>query len=419
MADQGILTSSRVTLTSSQKAPREALGLSSAPRGVAIKRASQDIPGLLRSTTKALMLEIAYVETGNDSTYNQNDRYGRYAVHKNTLINYGYLSDDGTTWLGQQGVSSAATFIASVNLQDRIMERFLTEQYEACVLVGAIKDNDSIATVAGMLAVAYQFQDYTYSTNDIAPNISVIIDSIDYFANNSAVKITTTTNHNLTHNKSFVIKTNSNVNLNGTFTVDKLLSNTSIEYLSPNIGIVEEYGFTRSWTSDGGTISSPAVLSKIDTSYLVSRSANLTVQLANTLSYLGSSDTAYNHYVESNIGDIATEFRQKGISSTTTIDQRRLIPIVDDINTTSLRTTKIVQTALYANIEGAAKQRAIIDARANISILNYKIQQVYQNLPANRAKDWRLLGDVNDSQGRQGALFFNAGKYAITNLNAG
>lgn len=323
MADQGILTSSRVTLTSSQKAPREALGLSSAPRGVAIKRASQDIPGLLRSTTKALMLEIAYVETGNDSTYNQNDRYGRYAVHKNTLINYGYLSDDGTTWLGQQGVSSAATFIASVNLQDRIMERFLIEQYEACVLVGAIKDNDSIATVAGMLAVAYQFQDYTYSANDY------------------------------------------------------------------------------------------------NTSYLVSRSANLTVQLANTLSYLGSADTAYNHYVESNIGDIATEFRQKGISSTTTIDQRRLIPIVDDINATSLRTTRIVQTALYANIEGAAKQRAIIDARANISILNYKIQQIYQNLPANRAKDWRLLGDVNDSQGRQGALFFNAGKYAITNLNAG
>lgn len=419
MADQGILTAHTTSLSSNQKALRESLGLPTAPRGILIKRVHKDIPGLMRGDVKSLMVEIAQLETGNNESYNQNNRYGKYAIHKNTLINYGYLSDDGTAWLGVEGIQSAANFIASTKLQDRIMERFISEQYHTGIKVGAIKPNDGLDTVAGMLAVAYQFQDYTYATNNLAPNVSVILNNINYFANNSMVQVTTTTNHNLRHNQSFIIKTQSNVDLNGTFTVDKLLNSTTIEYLSPNIGIVEEYGFTRSWTSDGGTITSPATVSNINTSYLVSRGANLVTQLSNTLNTLGYANVAYNHYVESNIGPIATDYRQNSISTNPSMSEKRLWPIIEDINDTSIKTVSVVQTALASNIEGLAKQRAIVTARESIGSFSTKLQNIYANLPANRAKEWREAGNVNDSQNRPGALFFNAGKYAINNLGAG
>lgn len=323
MADQGILTASQVTLTSNQKAPREALGFPTAPRGVTIKRASRGIPGLLKGLVKALMLEIAYVETGNNLTFNQNNRYGRYGIHKNTLINYGYLNADGTSWEGVEGVSSADNLLASSGLQDRILQKFLSEQYTACVKVGAIKDNDNLATVAGMLAVAYQFQDFTYSS----------------------------TNY--------------------------------------------------------------------DTSFLVRSGANLVVQLSNTLAYLGDANVVNSFYNESNIANVVNEFRQENfLTSTSTMSERRLYSIVEDLNTTSVNTTKVVKTALSSNIEGLSKQRAISSARANISILDNKIQSIYKNLPANRAKEWRTNGNIQDSLNRPGALFYNAGKYAISNLSA-
>ena len=323
MADQGILTAHTTSLSSNQKALRESLGLPTAPRGILLKRVHKDIPGLMRGDVKSLMVEIAQLETGNNESYNQNNRYGKYAIHKNTLINYGYLSDDGTAWLGVEGIQSAANFIASTKLQDRIMERFISEQYHTGIKVGAIKPNDGLDTVAGMLAVAYQFQDYIYSTTSY------------------------------------------------------------------------------------------------DTSYLVSRGANLVTQLSNTLNTLGYANVAYNHYVESNIGPIATDYRQNSISTNPSMSEKRLWPIIEDINDTSIKTVSVVQTALASNIEGLAKQRAIVTARESIGSFSTKLQNIYANLPANRAKEWREAGNVNDSQNRPGALFFNAGKYAINNLGAG
>ena len=414
MADFGITEAYKTPLTSEQLAPREALGLTTSPFGVRIKRTNINIPGLLSSAVKALMLEIAYLETSNDNTYNQNNRYGKYAVHKNTLINYGYLSADGRYWQGLEGISSVSSFLASTRLQDRIMERFLVEQYATGINVGSIKDNDSIATVASMLAVAYQFQDYTYESNTLAANISIEIDSINYFQLNNTVRTTTVTAHGLNKDESFVIITNSNIELNGTFTVSDLINSTTIEYLHETTA-----NANLSFTSDGGTISNPLPVNKIDSSYLVSTAANLSTNLANTLSTLGYANVAKSHYDNSGLSTLASDFTQSlSFSSVNNEIQKRLYAIVQDINDTSLVTTQTVESALYGNIEGRNKQLAVSSAQASITTLNNKINNTYQNLPALRAKQWRATGDINDSRGRPGALFFNAGKYAIDVLDA-
>jgi len=323
MEDFGITEAYKTPLTSEQLAPRESLGLTTSPFGVRIKRTNINIPGLLRSAVKALMLEIAYLETGNDNTYNQDNRYGKYAVHKNTLTNFGYLSADGSAWTDKEGISDTAGFLASTRLQDRIMERFLVEQYVMGINVGSIKDNDSIATVASMLAVAYQFQDYVYS--------------------------------------------------------------------------ITEY----------------------DSSYLVSTAANLSTNLANTLSTLGYANVAKSHYDNSGLSTLASDFTQSLSFSTVNNEvQKRMYAIVQDINDTSLVTTQTVESALYGNIEGRNKQLAISLAQTSITTLNNKINNTYQNLPAIRAKQWRSAGNINDSRGRPGALFFNAGKYAVDVLDA-
>ena len=143
----------------SQGAPRILLDDSAAPIGAPTPKVKSTIPTLRESDVKALMVQIAFMETNNDSTYNEPPRIGRYAVHNKTLINYGYKFSNGAAFTGKDGVTSEVEFTFDVNVQDRIMEKFLLNQYNACIKSGAIKEYDTKEVVAGMLAVAYQFQD--------------------------------------------------------------------------------------------------------------------------------------------------------------------------------------------------------------------------------------------------------------------
>ena len=143
----------------SQGAPRSLLDDPAAPIGAPTPKIKSTIPQLRESDVKALMVQIAFMETNNDSTYNTPPRIGRYAVHNKTLINYGYKFANGAAFTGKDGVTSEVEFTFDVNVQDRIMEKFLLAQYAACIKSGAIKEYDTKEVVAGMLAVAYQFQD--------------------------------------------------------------------------------------------------------------------------------------------------------------------------------------------------------------------------------------------------------------------
>jgi len=161
-----------------------------------------------------------------------------------------------------------------------------------------------------------------------------------------------------------------------------------------------------------GTVSR---LRNTDLSYIIARTTNLAVELGNTLSYLGSADTAYQHYTNSGISDIAGDFT---ITSTTPLNERKLYSMSEDLTAASLKTTQVVQSALFANVEGLAQQTAISSAGASIDALNSRILTTYTSLIASKVKEWKVQADIiEDSQDRPGSLFFNAGRYAFNILS--
>lgn len=87
-------------------------------------------------------------------------KYGKYQNTQWLLIQQGYLNSDGS-WTGKNGVDSLEIFLSSLHIQDRIMIEFLREKYVELVKAGAIREKDSKSIVAGMLALAYQYQDIT------------------------------------------------------------------------------------------------------------------------------------------------------------------------------------------------------------------------------------------------------------------
>lgn len=142
-------------------ASRDILSTTDAPAGAPTPKINAKIPQLLQNDVRALMLQIAHMETQNDQVFVSSGKVGRYAVHKKTLINYGYLDKGGATYTGKDGIKTEIDFIYDTNVQDRIMERYIVDQYKALIKVGAIKENDRKEVVAGMIAVSYKFQDAT------------------------------------------------------------------------------------------------------------------------------------------------------------------------------------------------------------------------------------------------------------------
>lgn len=146
------------TETFTAGASRDILSSADAPVGAPVTKVKASIPVLLQSDVKVIMLQIAQMETGNDYTYDGGSYLGKYAVHTKTLANYGYTDSTGA-FTGKDGVKSKEEFLYDSVVQDRIMERYLQDQYKALIKNKGIKDNDTKDVVAGMVAVAYQFQD--------------------------------------------------------------------------------------------------------------------------------------------------------------------------------------------------------------------------------------------------------------------
>ena len=491
--DQGIIVA-RQSSPTDRLVPQRNLGLPSAPLGVAIESIKSGIPGLRRSSVKALMAQIAFMETGNNLAYSVGPRFGRYAVHIKTLINYGYLIENGEVWTNKDGIDSIATFLSNQAVQDGIMERYLVEQYKACIDAGVIEVGDTGDTIAGILAVAHQFQDHisTYRTSFTIPNEVYITANVSRVSNVAFINTYPAT-HSFGSGRTVNVDTDlgksnlANVlltSLNGVKTVGNVINLYEFDYSdqqegNANIAVTVDTGTVTSsaqypvssigsanqslsdvsltglrtlfvqglpvQVSGAGTYNGiyeihtmtdttnnstfrlgKAITSNIatgtvsrlrntDLSYIIARTSNLAIQLANTLSYLGSADTAYQHYVDSGIADIAGDFT---LTSATPLNERKLYATVEDLNNSAIRTTQIVQSALFSNISGLAQVTAIGSAGANITILNNKIESVYTSLIASKVKEWKVQADlIVDSQGRPGSLFFNAGKYAVKTSN--
>ena len=85
-------------------------------------------------------------------------KLGKYQNSDYLLTRYGYKNSDGT-WAAKDGVDSNDVFLEATEVQDTIMGTFLQEQYIDLVKQGAIRAGDSKEIIAGMLALAYQYQD--------------------------------------------------------------------------------------------------------------------------------------------------------------------------------------------------------------------------------------------------------------------
>ena len=85
-------------------------------------------------------------------------KLGKYQNSDYLLTRYGYKNSDGS-WAAKDGVDSNEVFLAATEVQDSIMGTFLKDQYSELIKQGAIRNGDSKETVAGMLALAYQYQD--------------------------------------------------------------------------------------------------------------------------------------------------------------------------------------------------------------------------------------------------------------------
>jgi hypothetical protein len=154
--------------TFSQGAPREFLSIDNAPTGRVLQKIDTSVPILLQSEVRALMMQIGYVASNWDTqktNYTTGD-LGRYQVSKKTLVNYGYRFSGNLDFTGKDGIKYDTEFLFDNNVQDRIMEKFIVDQYQALIKNGGIQKNDSKETVAGMIATAYQFQDANPSLSD-------------------------------------------------------------------------------------------------------------------------------------------------------------------------------------------------------------------------------------------------------------
>ena len=397
-------------------------------------------------------------------------------------------------WTNKDGIDSIATFLSNQAVQDGIMERYLVEQYKACIDAGVIEVGDTGDTIAGILAVAHQFQDHisTYRTSFTIPNEVYITANVSRVSNVAFINTYPAT-HSFGSGRTVNVDTDlgksnlANVlltSLNGVKTVGNVINLYEFDYSdqqegNANIAVTVDTGTVTSsaqypvssigsanqslsdvsptglrtlfvqglpvQVSGAGTYNGiyeihtmtdttnnstfrlgKAITSNIatgtvsrlrntDLSYIIARTSNLAIQLANTLSYLGSADTAYQHYVDSGIADIAGDFT---LTSATPLSERKLYATVEDLNNSALRTTQIVQRALFSNINGIAQVTAIGSAGANITALNNSITSVYTSLIASKVKEWKVQADlIVDSQGRPGSLFFNAGKYAVKTSN--
>jgi len=85
-------------------------------------------------------------------------KLGKYQNSQWFLTKYNYMSNSGS-WIGVDGVDSDEIFLSAAEIQDNLMRNFIQEQYVDLIKAGAIRIGDSKEIVAGMLALAYQYQD--------------------------------------------------------------------------------------------------------------------------------------------------------------------------------------------------------------------------------------------------------------------
>lgn len=369
----GIDDAKKATFT--QGVNRAILDQPDIPTGAPTKQVKTNIPILTSTDVRALMVQIAYMETNWDTKYTNPPWLGRYAVHEKTLKSYGYLSNTGT-YLGKDGINSRVDFWFDNVVQDRIMERFILEQYPALIKTGGIKENDNKETVAGMLAVAYQFQDANVTISGITDIIGSVTGGLSGLDINSVVAggadLSASLGSSLSSTSLSLAKSTSVGSSTQTLnaTASDQSTNANIQAVQSNIAKAQAVLSAFTGTDPGAA-------------------ATFTTLLA-----VGAAVAAANKS-KSNVGSNTT-------SSTSSMQQ---LPV----DKTS---------GLPPSLTGGADQAKVTAAKIDASAIKKKSADLAISLPANKATEWRKKGAAKDSRGRPGSLFFNAGRYAVSTLAA-
>lgn len=167
-----------------KQAPRTLLTSNVAPRTTSLSKFDNDVITLNSFEIRCVMLQVAYMESDSNSAAVFGDRLGQYHISEYVLKKYGYKDDLG--WTGLDGIDTETLFLETPAIQDKIMMMFFDDNYPKLIQTGAIRTNDTKSTIAGMLAVSYQFQDVEN------PNIG----ANDKVANNILAEIRQQSNYN-------------------------------------------------------------------------------------------------------------------------------------------------------------------------------------------------------------------------------
>ena len=343
-----------ITQTFTQGVNRIILDQPDIPKGTSIIRINENIPVLLQNEVRALMVQIGYIASNWESTKTNYDtgQLGRYQVTKRTLINYGYRFTGNTDFTGKDGISFDTEFLFDANVQDRVMERFIQDQYRALIKVGAIRDFDSKEYVAGMIAVAYQFQDAVPGLGDI--DTSGLTDGLTSLLATSGATLSNSTS-----------VSSSSATMNSTAA-----------------------GFGESAATSG----------------VFDSLSSLTPEL---LAAAKSGDPAA---AKSLVDASGLESKMKTLGTTTADGLKS-----QEFNSFS---NSISKDNLPASLTGMQDQAKLAAAKIDVAALKSSASDFTSSIPASKANKWRNTGVEQDSSGRPGSLFFNAGRYAIQVLSA-
>lgn len=340
--------------TFSNGANRSLLEEADAPIGIPLIKVNDDVPILLQNEIRALMVQIAYMESSWDTTFNSPPYLGRYAVHNKTLETYGYKKNGA--FVGKDGIKTEIDFVFDNKVQDRIMERFLKDQYRALIKAGAIRAGDSKQTIAGLLAVSYQFQDATPTS---AASLTALTGGLTDMISGASSALTGGT---------------TGIGQSGSVLDSSAVLNTA-------------------GTTVQGQTNNPTVNSSINT-------------ILSTLKGSSGTDATAAAAVVG-VLKIQADIKKTNNSASN---------LTSTSSTDALSNTKQSQlSSVFTNSTDSSKLTA---AKVNVTSLQSGASDFLSSLPANKVKEWRLDGKAKDSRGRSGSLFFNAGRYALQTLAA-
>jgi hypothetical protein len=171
-----------------------------------------------------------------------------------------------------------------------------------------------------------------------------------------------------------------------------------------------------------GTLSSlTGLASGADTASLVSEAAALSSSLSSSLATNSGISASMVNTLANPFDNVMQQLLNKNpVSSTTDLKSGvgSLKATAENLKTTASTAVESTKASLEASAPGLESQLKKAAAKIDVAKLKSTASDFASSLPANKAKEWRQSGVGKDSLGREGTLFYNAGRYAIVTLAA-